>query len=208
MTRLRQIGSSLRRLRDSRTVQLFLVATIGYWIIGMVLTPDTSNLEFENVIRASLAAAVAIAYLPVCFEAVMARSPDRVQQLSLGIVLSWASTLMVSVWYTAYRYSGRPVWMMDANVYGYMVYLQILGGVLHITAPGAAGKGIPRRNWIILGVSTGIALFLVLIFMVYEPNLKSVVDWLEKWFRSYPDPRGVSPYGARPDIPALPPPIR
>lgn len=38
-----------------------------------------------------------------------------------------------------------------------------MGGVLHLTAPGAVDGIVPRRNWIILGITMGVAAFVAIV---------------------------------------------
>jgi len=41
--------------------------------------------------------------------------------------------------------------------------LSFMGGVLHLTAPGAVDGYVPRRNWIVLGITMGVAAFVVVV---------------------------------------------
>lgn len=178
-------------VRKILTGAMFWFIVLGsalYWIASWA-TPDSSNLEFEHIVRTSAALAVVLGYSSIFFEALLAKRPDRVQQLSTGIVLSWGSTVMMSVWSLLYRYGGRPPWMLEANIYGYFVFMQLLGAVLHITAPGAAGGGIPKKNWVSLGVAVGLASFIALVTLVYDPNVHGLVDMMSHYFNSFPEPR-------------------
>ena len=40
--------------------------------------------------------------------------------------------------------------MQESRLLGFFVYISILGGVLHITAPGSTEDAIPKKNWLML----------------------------------------------------------
>lgn len=178
-----RVGYTIRRILRGRLLIAGVVMSAIYWL-GTLATPGTSNLEFEHIARTSVALAVVLAYASIFAAALLSTRPDRVEQLSSGIVLSWVSTVLVSLWALVYRLGGKPAWMLDSDFYGYLIHLQVLGGILHITAPGAVGGGIPRRNWISLGVACGVTLFIFLMIVGFQPDARAVVNFLEHYFRS------------------------
>lgn len=193
----------VRKILTGAMFWFIVLGSAVYWIASWA-TPETSNLEFEHIVRTSAALAVVLGYSSICLQALLARRPDRVQQLSMGIVLSWGSTVLMSVWSLLYRYGGRPTWMLEANIYGYFVFLQLLGAVLHITAPGAAGGGIPRKNWVSLGVAVGVASFIALVTLVYDPDIHIFVDMMAHYFNSFPDGAPGQRSGPIPGMPGFP----
>lgn len=181
---VRSLVRGTRRILRARLLVLFVLLSAFYWIVSW-LTPSSSNMEFEHIARTSISLAVVMAYASIFAGALMSSRPDRVEQLSAGIVLSWVSTLLVSMWALLYRLGGRPAWMLDSDIYGYLIHLQVLGGILHITAPGAVGGGIPRRNWISLGVASGVTLFVFLMIIGFQPNAQRLVSYMEYYFRTF-----------------------
>jgi hypothetical protein len=143
-------------LARSRIVRTAILLVAGYWMAALLL-PSIILIQALNYVLISVALAVSIAYLPDVLHAIRMDRVDRVAQLSLGIALSWMAVLINRSWVGVIRVTDAE-WMRTSPVIGFYVFLSVLAGVLHITAPGAVDGVIPKRNQIILGVAIGVGL--------------------------------------------------
>lgn len=165
---------TLRRLATSRTLWVAIACIGSFWLVSAFL-PFVTMMEFLNGVALAVAIAVTIAYAPVWVEALTQDRPDRVGQLTLGIGCTWGAFILSRMWSISWRGSGQPDWMENSPVVGFFVYMTILGGILHLTAPGAIDGDVPRRNWILIGITIGGGLVLGLAFLgwrvahIFEP---------------------------------------
>lgn len=140
-------------LGRSRIVRTALILVAAYWMAAFFV-PAVYLIQVLNYVLIAIAVAVSIAYLPEVWDAVRMDRIDRVAQLSLGIALSWTAVIINRSWVGLIRITDAD-WMRSSPMIGFYVFLSVLAGVLHITAPGAIGGVIPKRNRIILGLAIG-----------------------------------------------------
>ncbi len=169
------------RSRVTWTASLLI---LGYFVLmRYVPVSNTKMYEGLHTLRISIGIAVIIAYSDVCLDAIRVSKPDRVGQLALGIVTSWIGTVGSGLWSLLWRLGGKPPWMLESSFSGVWWWLMILGGILHITAPGAINGIVPRRNKIRLGVGVGAGVLATLILIAVQPDLTHLVELIEPYFR-------------------------
>ncbi len=144
----------ISKIARHKMIWIAISLSLIYWIMAAIAPVDIT-LESLNWILVATATVVTIAYAPVAIGAVASGRPDRVEQLVLGIVCSWGATIAMRTWSGVWRFLDQPDWMASSRIFGFFIYISILGGVLHITAPGAADGVIPRKNWVMLGLAIG-----------------------------------------------------
>lgn len=133
----------------NKTIWVALGLSAIYWLMAFIVPIDVT-LETLNWVLVATAVVVTIAYAPTALDALIASRPDRVQQLVLGIICAWVATIALRVWVGIWRFLDTPEWMVQSRMIGFFIYLSILGGVLHITAPGSVDGIVPKRNWMML----------------------------------------------------------
>lgn len=123
-------------------------------------------------LRAALFAiwiAVLLRYGPAAWGAFVAKNKDMGagEHLILGIWFSISGSLMLGAFLVSQRLLNYPDWMRDWWFLKVILAWQIVGGVLHLTAPGAIGGQVPRLNWggIALALTLAGALAAVLMLM-------------------------------------------
>ena len=163
------MGLGLIKALKSPIVLSFVGLTVLYWVLAY-LTEFENWIVFMNAILLLVAISVLIAYFkPICY-AVATGKIDRIDYLIMGVVLSWLSTILNRLWSTIYRSTGQPSWMFESDVLGYFIWMAIIGGILHLAAPGAIDGKVPTKNWIRVGVavSGGIGLAMVLLWLRFS----------------------------------------
>lgn len=141
-------------LARSRIVRTALLLVTAYWAVALFL-PPTIVIQVLNYVLIAVAVAVTLAYMPDVLDALKMDRVDRVAQLTLGIALSWLAVVINRSWVGVIRISDAD-WMRTSPMIGFYVFLSILAGVLHITAPGAINGQVPRKNWIRIGFAISI----------------------------------------------------
>lgn len=126
----------MHRLISSRKLALFGVAAAFLYAALVVFVPSRFLVEVFNGVFLGVVGTVTVVFFPLFWRAIRVREFDRVSQLTIGIILTWFSLILsrsVSVLIEATEESVRA---QAAPVIAFAAYLAILGGILHITAPG------------------------------------------------------------------------
>lgn len=137
-----------------------------FWGVALLL-PQRAMMQILNICTLSVSVAVVTTYMPVWIRTLCKERLDGPEALSLGIGCTWASEIGQRVWSIAWRGLDQPLWMTQSPLLPLLVYLTLIGGVQHITAPGVINGVIPTRNWIALGLSAGVATLLTLLLVRY-----------------------------------------
>ncbi|WP_073051397.1 hypothetical protein [Kaistia soli] len=146
-------------LARSRTVWIAVSLLIGYWPVAWLFS-GPGFIELLNSILLGVSTAVMISYAPEAIRAATHARPDKTDQLILGIVVTWLATILFRGWGIWSRATGFPEWMRYSPMFGFMIFLFILGGVLHITAPNTIDDRVPRRAWMRVGLAIGAGAFI------------------------------------------------
>lgn len=173
------MGKITAWLRD----HIVLGGALTFFAFGIILcvAPTHELIEYLRIMQASVAVAVVIAYAPSAFDAVRKKRPNMADQVSMGISLGFLSLMGSGLWFLLWRLSGKPDWMLDSWLAALLIFASIIAGVLHLSAPGAINGVIPKRNFVWLGAAVGLGSLLFLTVMVFEPDLRPLVERLEDW---------------------------
>ena len=138
---------------------LFSIAATGLYLALTYFMPAQMLVSVLNSVFIGTVAAVAVVFLPLFIRAFQDNKFDRVTQLWAGITLVWialASRVVANIYVVSY--GGDASIVANSAVMAFSVYLAILGGILHVTAPHARNSEpvtLPRTA-ISLGLITGI----------------------------------------------------
>lgn len=110
--------------------------------------------EVVNGVLLSVSAAVSIIYVPLVWRALTSKDRGAFYYQVIGIWLVWVSLAGRGAMGLWWRFYGMPpewpngfLWLLD-------LFLAIVAGTLHITAPGTiSGSAVPPRNWVIWGIA-------------------------------------------------------
>lgn len=129
-----------------RLIAFFATLLLAATLAAFLFVPSKLILILGAVLG-GLSVGVVVYYLPGAVRDLRQRRFDRVSQLTLGILLGWASVAMTRGQATAIRLTGDLSLSNSPVVVVYLI-VAILAGVLHITAPGYdEDVGVPARNW-------------------------------------------------------------
>lgn len=153
-----------KRLLFSRHVWRGLALVAIFWTAAAYLSFEALNV-LVRCVTLFVSVAVLVAYGRWGIVALTRKRISRGYQLLLGITLSWLGSLLLSAYIVWWRARGVPGESISSDIATFGAFLTTIGGVLHITAPGAFEEKVPPRNWIMLGlaVAAGVTLAWVLI---------------------------------------------
>lgn len=159
-------------LWESQVLRFTLIISAALAVV-LVLVPFEIHIVFVHVTRALVAIFVIVAYVPALYTIIYRNPMDRVSQLVLGILCSWAATAMLGMWSVFWRVNNEWGWMKESTFLSALLVLQTLGGMLHITAPGAIDGKVQARNWTLLVSAVGLSLFAsgVIIGWAFVPRI-------------------------------------
>lgn len=125
----------MMRLTRNTLVWITLAATALY-IGASWLVPTPVLIELLNGLFLGLAFSVSVVFAPLLWRAIKVKRFDRVAQLTVGIILTWISLALSRLASVVGVIVDRPGSMVGSHIVGLAAYLAVLGGILHITAPG------------------------------------------------------------------------
>lgn len=197
-----EVGRTLWDLRvvvRARMTWVMLAITFIYLESAYLLTGSQSA-EVWRSLQISLSAIVCVAYARRagrCFTTV-GRWPERIELISLGIVLCWASVFCNGAWGVFWRLSGQPAWMVNNDLYQSWVMFNCIAAGLHILAPNLVGQGVPVLDRVRLGAAFGAALALIAVLAVAQPDLSPYADFLKGYVAERTDQSNMpAPFGQR-----------
>ena len=170
-----------RQILSGKTTWLGLFLILGYWPV-VQFTPNGPQTEFLRIARTVVAIAISVSFLPGIVKALKTPWPTYGGQLVLGIVLSWTGVAGSAAWVLIWSMAGRPGWMLDSNVGGFFIWLQILGGTLHLTAHKSVEDEVPKPNWVRLGLAVAFGVLIGIVFMANAPDMHGLAEFLKPWF--------------------------
>lgn len=115
-----------------------LLAGLVFAVLA-IFVPTNILLPVMNSICLGVVGAVTIVFAPLIARLFRDKEFDRVSQLIAGMLLMWLS-LLGSRFTSLYVSITGNVDIVNSPVIAFLAYLAIIGGVLHISAPGIVDK--------------------------------------------------------------------
>ena len=158
----------LRKVLFNPRFWLYFVAPQIIFVgISVGFSHDTMQPLFSAVIFA-LSLGINVAFMPSTMAFFNRSGPlDRTEALCLGIQATWFSRACVGAWSLFWRYEGQPLWLINNDLVAYFNYLNILGALMHLAAPGAIKDHIPATRWVKIGALVAIASFATFAVMYF-----------------------------------------
>lgn len=145
----------------SALIFIMIYALLAWFI------PQRAMMQFLNILVLSISVAVVATYAPAWILTLKKQNMDGPDALSLGIGCTWTAEIGQRIWSIIWRGLDQPEWMTNSPILPFFLALTVMGGIQHITAPGAVNGIVPKRSWIVLGCSLGVATLLTLLVAAY-----------------------------------------
>lgn len=157
-----------------------LVVILSYWVWAPPMDTNAQT-EWMRAFLITIGLTVVVAYTPGVFKFLTTTSPVQAQQLTMGIVVAWFGTAMSGIYLLLWRMAGQPAWMVNNDLNGFWLWLQIVGGILHVSAPRSIENEIPRPSWSRLWLALLSGLVLGYAVAILKPDAAGFVDRLRPY---------------------------
>lgn len=151
------------------------VIALLLYLIATVILPTRVFIEILNGIFLGLVVAVTVVFFPLFRRAVVQRNFDRVAQLTIGIILTWASLILSRSASAIGRITGNTEAIAQSPIIPVAAYLAILGAILHVTAPGMLDDRLKYNKGLLAGAILAGAAFACLTIYLQRTG---AVPWL------------------------------
>lgn len=140
-------------------------AFVAAFVAIIFALDDKDAVELFNGILFSVAVGVMVTYWPAFWRALGEERKSSSDYLLLGIGISWLSITLHRGLSTVWRAYDKPEWIADHWVWSVFIFLGIIAGTLHITAPHAIDGRVPTWNWIKWGIFVALGTAAAVTFM-------------------------------------------
>lgn len=155
----------MHKFISSRKLVLFAVIAAALYAVLALLLPERFLMELFNGVFLGVVGAVSVVFFPLAIRAIRNKTFDRVSQLVVGIILTWFSLIGSRALSVLINATGEATRIAASPIIGLLAYMAILGGVLHVTAPGMVenewkyNKGLLACGLFVGFIVAGIAIF-------------------------------------------------
>jgi hypothetical protein len=183
--KLKALGLWGRALR-CRALWVGMAALASYVVLGAVL-PTQPFLEFVRIVMATAAVITAVAYGAEAWESATTERSDQTDSIVIGIFLQHFTLAFTGVWLLLYRLAGRPEWMLNTLVFGFVSgWLSALASSLHVWAPGVLRRTpetgeVPSVRLRAVGIAAALGVFATLVVLATQPNAIWLVESMRPW---------------------------
>jgi hypothetical protein len=147
----------------------------AFWISTRYLDTKTTLL-LTNSLLLSTSVAVAVAYIPVAWRAIRGFGAPEAQHIKLGISYHWTFGALWRMWSLLWITSGQQSWMVNNDVVAFFQAGIALGGMYHLTSPGALGTSSPSAKMIWVSLVVGVTMFVTSILAVSNPDTRWIAE--------------------------------
>ena len=134
------------------------LALVGY-ILAINLLPPDIYFPVLHALRISVSVVVVLTFIRALPAIMLQKHIDQGSMLILGILCVWTAEIAISAWSLTFRLSDQS-WMRDSPILAGLLWMKVMGGTLHVTAPRAIDGRVPRRSWVMLIIGATVAALL------------------------------------------------
>lgn len=150
--------STVNDVFQNRVIVGATLAVIAFSLSVLLLPPEL-YFPVLHALRLSVSVVVVLTFARVLPGILVQRPLDAGSQLILGILCVWVAEIAISAWSLTWRLSDQS-WMLNSPILAGLLYLKVVGGTLHVTAPRAVDGRVPRRSWVMLVIGASVAALL------------------------------------------------
>lgn len=126
---------AMHRISSRKLVSFALMAAALYFVL-LLTVPAGLLTEVFNGVFLGIVGTVTVVFFPLFVRSIRKREFDRVSQMTIGIMLTWVSLILSRSISTAVNAAGPELRTQAAPLIALAAYVAIIGGILHVTAPG------------------------------------------------------------------------
>jgi 4-amino-4-deoxy-L-arabinose transferase-like glycosyltransferase len=156
----------MHRQISSRKLAVFGIASAALYGALAATIPNRFLLEVFNCLFLGVVGTVTVVFFPLFLRAIRVREFDRVSQLTIGIILTWFSLILSRGVSVAIQATDEQTRLAATPLIAFAAYIAILGGILHVTAPGMLeGKWRYNKGILAIGLLVGAVIATVAIIL-------------------------------------------
>ncbi|WCS27204.1 hypothetical protein LOK46_10425 [Methylobacterium sp. NMS14P] len=176
----------IRDVLFSRFFWLSVLLTIGFAMVARASQADDLG-ESVRIFVLAAAAIALVTYMPNAMRAAAERPwPSPSSRGVWGVYLLALGSVGSGVFGLLWRLGGFQNFVVNNAVNYYFIALSGVGFMLMVSAPNLFGEGVPPKERILLGSKWVVALGLVLILALTQPDLRWLVEKLRPWLDREP----------------------
>jgi hypothetical protein len=137
---------------------LFAAIAIALYWVAVLFIPVKLLIEVLTAMAVGISAAVVFHWLPNAIDSFKEGAPFRWQRLQIAVVLLFGGIVLQRFLGLTYRWLGRPEWITDHPVSGFITYIAVLGIVMYLYVSGQEKENM--TIWLLSGAMLGGALFI------------------------------------------------
>lgn len=165
----------MRQILKSRLAQFGAIAVITY-VMLVITVPNMILLSLMNSLFLGVVGMVTIVFFPLFIRALKDKAFDRVTQLTIGIILTWFSMIGGRIASVMITTTGEASRIAISPYIAAIAYLAIVGGILHVTAPGMVEhEWRYNKRLLVVGLLVGLLIASGTIFLQTHGH---VIVWL------------------------------
>jgi hypothetical protein len=172
----------MRRIIRSQHVWISGALFIGF-CVGASMLENRTALMLSNSLLLIVSLVVACCYAPIAYRAIRDGENATIQHLAYGVALVWSFgtiwRFLTFLWLT----SGQPLILVNNDLVSLCQSGMALGGLYHVTSPGALGVSYRRRGFVvaaIIATAFGFAGWMVLAPPDTRPLADAIIPYLPR----------------------------
>lgn len=120
---------------------------IGFWPLFYTFGPD-AMMELTSSLVLGVSVAVMLTWLPTAVRCLRTGLREGESLFSVGTFFFATAIAVQRLWSTAYRWDGRPDWMLNSPFSSLAWWMVFCAGTMVLLAPGTSAGAVPQRNWV------------------------------------------------------------
>lgn len=139
---------------------------VAFWAVAPFV-PRKLLFDVLNAVVSAVGLGVIAAYLPGVWITLRTNLASTGHFLVTGIALTWVASNGRTFWNWAWRYYGKPDYMIDHLMVAFFLVVLIMGGILHLAAKDVIEEKVPTRTWRKAGILLSLGFAIGFLFIVF-----------------------------------------
>lgn len=134
----------MKAVSPNAAVWFALVGFVTYWVLA-AFVPGPVLKDIFDSLALGVAVTIAITWQGAAWRAFKEGATEGEWQLVIAVFLLWVVLIMQRIYSIWFTFMGRPDWITQSPIPGFMAYSIMLAGILFLTSAGLVDEERPRR---------------------------------------------------------------
>ncbi len=143
----------------NRALQIASAAVAFYWLMVAILGTDLAR-DAVDVLVTVVCVAMVLRLLPHAYDRFSRGGQQKNWQVLMGVTLFFSALVSLAMWGFAFRYYGRPDWMSQSPINGFLRYWLFGAGLMLFAATTdlPEGKVRPALYYVVISLLAGVVI--------------------------------------------------